>query len=261
MVPAAELRIYRSLESLPAEERERWERFLMGTRRGPRFVDLPTAPGVGFLAPSGEDARVLVDDGTVLVSPEHGRLVLLAGLIANAAVGPAEGEVDFVPRSTARRARRELSRMRRRDPELFASAMVNAWQVPAPWFTLFDGTERRLVSDPSLSLTYRTTCGKAIRRLEKAIPILRGADLAPSAEPLMDLYRWIANVPARSLLVLDYAGLCSLARWDELDDDHGARDMWDAIEALAHEDRVRSMELYGSVAGRWADLRGRASWN
>ena len=37
-----------------------------------------------------------------------------------------------------------------------------------------------------------------VRRLEKAIPIVRAAEFAPSAEPLMDLYRWVANVPPRS---------------------------------------------------------------
>lgn len=261
MVPAAELRIYRALSSFEPEERERWERAVVRGARGPRLVDFPTAPGVGFLAPEGDVARILVDEGEPFVSPEHGDLVLLAGIVANAMARPFDEDLLLVTKQQARRARRELNRLRRRDRGLFAYAMANAWQVPAHWFLLVDDAERRLVSEPTLSLTYRTTCGRAVRRLERAIPIVRDAEFAPSAEPLMDLYRWVANVPPRSLLVLDYGGLCSLLRWDDLDDDHGARDAWDMVDALAHDDRVRAMELYGAVAGRWSDLRGRASWN
>ena len=261
MVPAAELRIYRSLDSFDEAERARLRRRLAKGDRAPRYVDAPTAPGVGFLAPAGDGLRAIVDEGQTFVSPDHGRLVLLAGILANAYARPFEEEIAFVDKRQVRRAKRELRRLRRRDPGLVASAMTHAWQVPAQWFVLFDDSERRLVTEPSLSLTYRTTCGRAVRRLEKAIPIVRAAEFAPSAEPLMDLYRWVANVPPRSLLVLDYGGLAPLLRWDDLDDDHGARDAWDMLAALARDDRVTAMDLYGAVAGRWADLRGRASWN
>ena len=198
MVPAAELRIYRSLDSFDEAERARLRRHLAKCDRAPRYVDAPTAPGVGFLAPAGDGLRAIVDEGQTFVSPDHGRLVLLAGILANAYARPFEEEIAFVDKRQVRRAKRELRRLRRRDPGLVASAMTHAWQVPAQWFVLFDDSERRLVTEPSLSLTYRTTCGRAVRRLEKAIPIVRAAEFAPSAEPLMDLYRWVANVPPRS---------------------------------------------------------------
>lgn len=261
MFPAAELRIYRSLESFPDEERERWERRLLAGDRVARYVDAPTAPGVGFVAPAGDGVRVLVDEGRTFISPDNGRLVLLAGILANAAARPFEDAIAFLAKQQVRRARRELRRLRRRDPRLVAYAVSHAWRVPAEWFVPFDDAERRITSEPTLALTYRTTCGKAVRRLEKAIAIVRGAEFAPSAEPLMDLHGWIANVPPRSLLVLDYGGIAPLLRWDDLDDDHGARDAWDMLAALTRDDRVAAMELYGAVAGRWADLRGRASWN
>ena len=95
MVPAAELRIYRSLESFPDEERERWERRLLAGDRGARYVDAPTAPGVGFVAPAGDGVRVLVDEGRTFISPDNGRLVLLAGILANAAARPFDDAIEI----------------------------------------------------------------------------------------------------------------------------------------------------------------------
>mgnify|MGYP006272224371 CR=1 FL=1 len=261
MIPSAELRLFEPLHAFPAAERERWERWLVaGGHLGPtRHRDLPTAPGVGFLVAAGDGARVLVADGTTYLSPDRaGHQVLDA--ILTAREEPPFGR-PFVPAAQARRARRELRRLRRRHPGIAPAAIASAWQVPARWFTLFDDEERSLETSPGLSLTYRTTARKALGRLERAIPILRGADLAPAAEPLFDLYRWIANAHPRALVRLDYGGLCDLLRWDELDDDHGARDLAAALDALAMGEGARSAELYGAVAGRHADLRGRTALN
>ena len=120
---------------------------LFRSDRAPRYVDAPTAPGVGFLAPAGDGLRAIVDEGQTFVSPDHGRLVLLAGILANAYARPFEEEIAFVDKRQVRRAKRELRRLRRRDPGLVASAMTHAWQVPAQWFVLFDDSERRLVTD------------------------------------------------------------------------------------------------------------------
>ncbi|MFM8999187.1 MAG: hypothetical protein ACKOKE_03810 [Actinomycetota bacterium] len=138
--------------------------------------------------------------------------------------------------------------------------MTSAWGIPARWFALFADDERRFSASP-LSLTYATTARKALERLERAIPILRGADLAPAAEPLVDLYRWIAGVHPRAIVRLDYGGLCDVLRWDELDGDRSARDLWASIDALAMGEGQRSAELYASVAGRFQDLRGREALN
>lgn len=263
MVPSAELRIYQPLHAFPRDEQVRWERWLVSGRNG-RPVghrDLETATGVGFLVPARDGARVIVEDGSTFVSPDGMHLQVLAGVLAVLEDPPFEGAERFVPAAEARRAKRDLARLRRRHAGRMAFAMTSAWNVPPRWFTLFDDSERHLQPSPSLSLTYSTTARKALGRLERAIPILRGADLAPAAEPLLDLYRWIAGVHPRSLVRLDYAGLCDVLRWDELDDDRSARDLWASIDALALGESRRSADLYASVAGRFQELRGRESLN
>lgn len=263
VVPSAELRIYQPLHAFPRDEQAKWERWLVAGRHRARrgLRDLETAPGVGFLIPARDGARAIVEDGTTFISPDGMHLQVLAGVLAVLEAPPFDGAERFVPAAEARRAKRDLARLRRRHAGRMAFAMTSAWQVPPRWFALFDDSERRLEPSPRLSLTYSTTARKALGRLERAIPILRGADLAPAAEPLMDMYRWIANTHQRSIVRLDYGGLCDLLRWDELDDDHAARDMWASIDALAVGDGRRSAELYGSVLGRFAELQGRGSLN
>lgn len=240
MVPAAELRLYQPLAALPSEERVAWERWLVaGATARPRYRDVPTLAGLGLLADGRDRGRVHVEDGTTYVSADRTELQVLAALVALRAVPPFE--TGFV-----------AARM--------SHVMTSAWTIPARWFALFDDDERRFTASP-LSLTYATTARRALERLERAIPILRGADLAPAAEPMVDLYRWIAGAHPRSLVRLDYDGLCDVLRWDELDDDRSARDLWASIDALALGEGQRSAELYASVAARFQELRGRESLN
>ncbi|MFM7718168.1 MAG: hypothetical protein ACKO8G_01550 [Actinomycetota bacterium] len=261
MIPSAELRLYQPLHAFPAEERESWERWLVagGHLAARTYRDLPTGPGLGIVAGSGDGARVLLEDGTMFVSPDRTRMQVLAGMLAT------REDDDFgrrvVSAAQARRAKRELRRLRRRHPGRTPSVMTSPWSVPARWFLLFDDDERRLASTPRLSLTYRTTARRALGRLESTIPILRGSHLPEAAERLIDLYRWIGNVHPRSVVRLDYGGLCDLLRWDELDDDHGAADVRDAIEELSVGRFAASGEIYRSVEARHADLRGRVSLN
>ena len=51
------------------------------------------------------------------------------------------------PSRTARRARRELARLRRRDPSAVAFCHQSPWHVPIRWFVLFRDEERRLAED------------------------------------------------------------------------------------------------------------------
>lgn len=259
MVPAAELRLFQPLAALPRDERETWERWILERPSArPRYRDVPTLGGLGILADGRDRGQVLVEGGTTYVSADRTELQVLAALIALRAVPPFE--TGFVAAAQARRARRALGRLRRRHPARMAHVMTSAWGIPARWFALFDDDDRRFTASP-LSLTYTTTARRSLDRLERAIPILRGADLAPAAEPLVDLYRWIAGVHPRALVRLDYGGLCDVLRWDELDDDRSARDLWASIDALAVGEGQRSAELYASVSGRFQDLRGRESLN
>jgi hypothetical protein len=266
VVPAAELRVYQPLEAFPADEQADWERFIVaGAPRPirPRYRDLATSAGLGFLASSGEEgARVKVVDGSYYVCPERTRLRVLTGLLAFRDARPFEGADAFVPDGAARRAKRELNRLRRRDPGHVASIMQSPWHVPVRWFVLFDDEERRLREVfGRYRLAYLTTTRKATRRAERAVPVLRHTDLGPIADLIVELHTWLGAFDPGSLLELDYGGLSDLMTWDEMDDDRSARDIGDALRALAAEEFPRSADLYQAALTRSAELHAHETTN
>jgi hypothetical protein len=266
MVPAAELRVYQPLEAFPAQEQAAWERYIVAGAPHPvrpRYADLATPAGLGFIHPTGEDAaHVKLVDGAYYVCPERTRLRVLAGLLAFRDAAPFEGAEAFVPDGEARRARRQLGRMRRRSPGQVASIMQSPWHVPVRWVVLFDDEERRLdEAGGRHRLSYLTTTRRAVRRAERAVPILRHTELGPIAELIVELHQWLSVFDPRSLLELDYHGLCDLMTWDEMDDDHSARDIAEALKALAAEEFTRSAELYQTALSRANELRNHENTN
>jgi hypothetical protein len=140
--------------------------------------------------------------------------------------------------------------------------MQSPWHVPVRWFVLFDEEERRLLeTDGRHRLSYLTTTRKAIRRAERAVPILRHTELGPIADLIVDLHQWLSVFDPGSLVELDYAGLCGLLSWDEMDDDHSAREVQDALRALSAEEYTRSAELYQAALARSTELRNHESTN
>jgi hypothetical protein len=267
MVPSAELRVFQPLEAFPAEEQRHWERYILGGGmiRSPRPVyrQRTTGPRLGFLVPAGgEGAHVKLVDGTYYLCPLRTRMRALAGLLAFHEAKPFDGSEAFVADKDARRASKELSRMRRRNPGRVASIMQSPWHVPVRWFVLFDDEERRITErDGRHRLSYLTTLRKATRRVERAIPALRRSDLGPVAEMIVELHQWLFAFDPRALVELDYEGLCDFMTWDELDDDHSARDIQEAVKALSSEEIPRSAELYQAVIARWAEVRNHESLN
>ena len=259
--------MFHPLESFPAEEQSHWERYILGGGmvRPPRpiYRQRRTGPGVGFLvSAAGEGAHVKLLDGVYYVCPLRTRIRVLAGLLAFREAKPFEGSEAFVSSDDARRASKELSRLRRRSPHQVACVMQSPWHVPVRWFVLFEDEERRIVErEGRHRLSYLTTARKALRRAEHAVPALRRSDLGPVAELIVELHQWLSAFDPRSLVELDYAGLCEFITWDELDDDHSARDVQEAIKALSSDEVQRSAELYGSVTTRWAELRSHESLN
>ncbi|MBI4172842.1 MAG: hypothetical protein HY511_08765, partial [Actinobacteria bacterium] len=265
MVPCAYLRVYQPLESFPPEEQAHWERYIVQGGRPrparPSYREHATVGRLGVMAPvEGDHADVRVVDGVYYVCPWRTRLRILASLLSFREASPLEMSEAFVPDAEARRAAKELARMRRRNPLAISFIMQSPWHVPVRWFVLVDDGERRLVEeDGRHRLSYLTTTRKAIRRAEKAIPVLRKSDLGPVADVIVELRRWLSAFDPRSLLELDYAGLCDLFTWDELDDDHSAGDVQEALKALSSGEFPRSAELYQSVLGRWAEARSHES--
>jgi len=268
MVPSAYLRVFQSLERFERDEQLHWERYLVQRAARalgrPRYADRVTGEGFGLLAPAGrEEAEVRVIDGRTFLSPQRLRLRILETIVESAGSEPADLWDRIVPKKEARRAQRQLSRHRRRDPHARSFVYQSPWHVPIRWFALFRDDERRLGEDElgRLRLRYRTTTRRAMRRAEDAIRVLRGSDLGPIGELLLDLHQWMTAFDGRSLIELDYGELCDFMTWDELDDDHSAADLREALDALEKQEFGRSADVYQGVLSRWAEVRSREIMN
>jgi hypothetical protein len=266
MVPAAELRVYQPLEAFPAHEQAHWERHIVdgALRLGPpRYRQDVTPAGGGVLIPAGEDgAYVKVVDGAYYVCPWRTKLRVLAGLVSFRQASPFDDPSVFVTDEQARRARRELRRFRRRDPDQISTIMHSPWHVPVRWFVLFEDHERRLLEHAGHHrLSYLTMARRALARAEEVVPTLRRTELGPIADLVVDLHQWISLFEANAIVELDYGGLSDLMTWDEMDDDHSARELHDAIRALNEQRFPRSAELYQAVLSRAAELRAHEALN
>ena len=201
VVPSAYLRVFQPLDGFERQEQVHWERYLVEGARSPslrrRYADHETTEGLGVLAPAeGEHAEVRVIDGRTFVSPWRMHLRVLAALLSFSATKPLELSDRFVPKQDAKRAAKELAKLRRRDPAAVAFVHQSPWHVPIRWFVLFDDGERWLGEDEfgRTRLRYRTTARRAMRRAERAVPVLRRTDLGPISELILDLHQWLAGV-------------------------------------------------------------------
>ena len=88
-----------------------------------------------------------------------------------------------------------------------------------------------------------------MRRAENAIPALRRSELGPISELIVDLHQWMAVFDPGSILELDYGDLSGLMSFEELDQDHSARDIHQALDALNHHEYLRSADIYQGVLG------------
>jgi len=268
MVPSAFLRVYQPLDAFERSERLHWERFLLGAPAPGslprRYADRRTVGALGVLAPADADtADVLHIDGRTMISPRRMRMRVLAAMVSFRETRPIEMWEQFVPRKDAKRAAKDLARLRRRDPSAVAFCHQSPWTVPIRWFVLFRDDERELIEDGHgrWRLRYRTTTRRAIRRAEQAIGPLRRSDLGPIGDLILDLHQWMIQFDAASIVELDYAGLCDFQRWDELDDDHSVREIEQALQALEAGDYPHAADVYQGVLTRWAEVRGREILN
>jgi hypothetical protein len=268
MVPSAYLRVYQPLDGFERDEQLHWERYLVDRMltpdAKPRYRDHVTAGRLGLLAPStGEHADIRVVDGRTYVSPRRMRMRALAAMLSFREAEPMDLWEQFVTKQMGKRAARELSRMRRRSPDSVPFCHQSPWHVPIRWFVFFHDSERRLKEDEQgrIRLRYTASVRRAMRRAELAIPALRRSELGPIGELILDLHQWMAAFDPGSLLELDYADLCDLLTWDELDDDHSARDIHEALDALDQGEYPRSADAYQGVLTRWAEVRSREILN
>jgi hypothetical protein len=268
VVPSAYLRVFQPLDGFERQEQLHWERYLIEGARStsirPRYADHVTTGGLGVIAPAeGEHAEIRVIDGRTFVSPWRMHLRVLAALLSFSATKPLELSDQFVTKQDTKRAAKQLAKLRRHDPRAVAFVHQSPWHVPIRWFVLFDDGERWLGEDEfgRTRLRYRTTARRAMRRAERAVPVLRRTDLGPISELILDLHQWLATFDPASLLELDYASLCDFMTWDELDDDRSSRDLHEALDALEREEYPRSADIYQGVLTRWAEIRSREIMN
>ena len=268
MVPSAFLRVYQPLDAFERSEQLHWERYLLHGPEAPslrpRYADHRTVGKLGVLAPSDADsADVLHTGGRTLVSPRRMRMRVLAAMVSFRESRPIELWEQFVPKKDGRRAARDLARLRRRDPSAVAFCHQSPWHVPIRWFVLFRDEERELMEDVHgrWRMHYRTTTRRAIRRAEQAIGPLRRSDLGPIGDLILDLHQWMVQFDPTSIVELDYGGLCDSQRWDELDDDHSAREIQQALQALEAGEYPEAADVYQGVLTRWAEVRSREILN
>jgi hypothetical protein len=260
--------VFQPLDAFERDEQLHWERYLLErtvtSSARPRYRDRVTVGKLGLLAPEArEHAEVRVVDGRTYLSPWRMQMRVLAAILSFRETEPMDLWDQFVPKRVGKRVAKELARVRRRDPTAVAFCHQSPWHVPIRWFVLFHDGERWLGEDEvgRTRMRYTTSVRRATRRAELAIPALRRSELGPISELILDLHQWMAAFDRSCLLELDYAELCDMLTWDELDDDHSARDVHEALDALDRGEYPRSADIYQGVLGRWAEIRGREVLN
>jgi hypothetical protein len=271
VIPSAYLRVFRPLETFPEGERARWERYILSGGAPPRarpvYRQESAVPDgrIGLLAPAeGDFADVRLAEGRYFVCPWRTRARVLAGIMSIRETVPPDVADTFVSEVEARRAARELTRLRRREASSGPSILQSAWHVPVRWFALVNDAERRLVEAPGgrYRLFYWTPIAQAKRRVERALLVMRHHEFGIAADTVRELARWLGGFDPGSRVELDYGELAAMFSWDELDNDHSGRDIQEAVEALAERRGAgRAGELYLAVANRWAEARARETLN
>lgn len=269
MIASSYLRIFKPLDALPERERVAWERFIVqGEHTRPLdrvYRQRRTAHHgrLGLLTREEDRADVRMIGGRWYVCPWRTRLRVLASLLVLREQVPSEVADALVPEAEAKRAARELARIRRRDPSAVPTMLQTHWHVPVRWFCLFADAERTVV-DGAVGrprITYWTSIGRARFRARRAVRVLRGADLGHVAELVSELDEWLSSFDERCAVELDYGGVSELFSWSDLDDDRSAAEAQGALDALEVGDVERAGELYQQVAGRWTDAQLRESLN
>jgi hypothetical protein len=277
---AAHLRVYQPFAAFPPDERARWVAYVESGEAPSRPVLMAREHTLGLAAaialpprlsvPGDEHAYVRHVDGLSYVCPWRLQLRTWEALADFRARVPDELSDAFIPSAAAETAEMAYDTWIAEHPDTCIGIRTSTWQVPIPWFVLFESDERRLVlgersgagertgqtqTGLDRALVYLTAMSRARRRSAKARGIVRrtigeGAAL----EALDDVGRWLEEFHPHSLVELDYGGLVHLLDDEALSADMSVADIADALEALARGDGESAGELYERVAGRWREM-------
>jgi len=270
---AAYLRVYEPLAAFEGEERARWQAYAAAGRgptrtEGPaleRNAGLQALAGPVTVPDVGEQAYVAEVDGVTLLCPLGTRVRAWEALGDFRDGLPEELADAFVPRALADAAGQDLDGWRLAHPGARRHLLASGWQVPLRWFVLVEADEREVALGEGTGrtgvrtgreLVYRTAMSRARRRTARALSVLRRT-LEDSAvlAGVEDLGRWLEEFHPRSLVELDYGGLVHLLDDAELRQDESARDVADALAALAEGETGRAAAAYGRVTARMKALQ------
>ncbi|GAC1444690.1 MAG: hypothetical protein NVSMB55_21900 [Mycobacteriales bacterium] len=278
---AAQLRVYEPLAAFEGEERRHWEAYLRAgnipsVQGGMSMEQLAAVRAVIGRVPAvmpvvGEHAFVTEVDGVTLLCPWRTRIRACEAIGDFRDPLPDELADMFVSRTAAEVAEDELEQWRVEHPELHTHIVSSTWQVPLRWFVLVEADEREVSLGTAgegttrvtgRSLVYRTAMSRARRRTARALAVLRRTlDDGMITAGVEDLGRWLEEFHPRSLVELDYGGLVHLLDDAELRQDESARDIADALAALADGEPSNAAAAYARVTARMTALQGVESAN
>ena len=281
---AAHLRVYQPLAAFAEDERARWSAYAEAADIPSRPVLMAREHEVALRAALAMPPRVDFDvaehayvrhlDGLTYVCPWRLQIRAWEALTEFRTRLPDEIAEAFVPGFAAEAAEINYEAWISDHPDDPVPILTSTWQVPVPWFVLFEPEERRLVlgeratAGPAQmtgldrALVYVTAMSRARRRSAKARGVVRrslGEGYALDA--LEETGRWLEQFHPHSLVELDYGGLVHLLDDDDLSGDESVSEVAGALEALARGDGDAASELYEQVATRWRGVGAREHAN
>lgn len=162
MIANAYLRIFQPLDALPEAEQSKWERYTVeGEHIHPRrrvYRQGWTHGRLGVILADEDQPEVRFVDGVWYICPPRTRIRVLASLLSLRESVPPEVADALVPEAEARRAARELARIRRRNPGAVPTLLQSAWHIPVRWFVLVDDLERRIMERQNGRETLPRSC-------------------------------------------------------------------------------------------------------
>jgi hypothetical protein len=272
---AAHLRVYEPLSGLPETERDRWQSYIATGDVPSRPVQMAREHEVALSAvlavPPRLDLSDGVDhayvrhlDGVTYVCPWRLQLRAWDALDNFRTELPDELSEAFFPATLANAADDARDAWVAVNPDVRPGILTETWQVPVPWFVVFDADERRLVlgerrtgahsevNGLDRALVYLTAMSRARRRVAKALHIVRKVfDDGPASGAIEEIGRWLEEFHPHSLVELDYGGLVHLLDDETLSADTSVAEIAEALERLASGDVQSSGECYEKVVGRW----------
>lgn len=280
---AAHLRVYQPLAAFTDPQRSHWTAYADSPDVPSRPVLMAREHDIALAAAArtpprldagiaDEQAYVRHLDGLTYVCPWR-----LPQRIWEAAADfrmrlPDEIADAFIPLPAAQVAERAYEEWVAEHADDPIPIQSSTWQVPVPWFVLFEAEERRLVlgerqvsaattsggvaqAGLDRALVYLTAMSRARRRCGKARGVVRRTlGDGPALDALEEVGRWLELFHPHSLVELDYGGLVHLLDDDELSGDTSVADVAEALEALASADGERAGDRYDRVSGRWRAL-------